>query len=79
MISGTPSSLFEELGLYYIGPVDGHNMDDLVAIMQGGCGWARDVGVEDGGGREEEDCVRGMRCGCGGWSVWGGGEEECEL
>lgn len=35
MISGTPSSLFEELGLYYIGPVDGHNMDDLVAILQG--------------------------------------------
>ncbi|KAG1670989.1 hypothetical protein FOA52_014379 [Chlamydomonas sp. UWO 241] len=33
MISGTPSTLFEELGLYYIGPVDGHNMDDLVAIL----------------------------------------------
>ncbi|KNA08069.1 hypothetical protein SOVF_166020 [Spinacia oleracea] len=33
MISGTGSSLFEELGLYYIGPVDGHNVDDLVAIL----------------------------------------------
>jgi hypothetical protein len=26
MISGTGSTLFEELGLYYIGPIDGHNM-----------------------------------------------------
>ena len=29
MISGSGSTLFEELGLYYIGPVDGHNIDDL--------------------------------------------------
>lgn len=34
MISGTGSSLFEELGLYYIGPVDGHNIDDLIAILK---------------------------------------------
>ncbi|KAK9161440.1 hypothetical protein Syun_007781 [Stephania yunnanensis] len=34
MISGSGSSLFEELGLYYIGPVDGHNIDDLVAILK---------------------------------------------
>lgn len=33
MISGTGSTLFEELGLYYIGPLDGHNMDDLVAVL----------------------------------------------
>ncbi|KAJ4805158.1 1-deoxy-D-xylulose 5-phosphate synthase [Rhynchospora pubera] len=33
MISGSRSTLFEELGLYYIGPVDGHNMDDLVTIL----------------------------------------------
>jgi deoxyxylulose-5-phosphate synthase len=26
MISGTGSTLFEELGLYYIGPIDGHNL-----------------------------------------------------
>ena len=31
-LNSTPS-LFEELGLYYIGPVDGHNIDDLVAIL----------------------------------------------
>ncbi|KAM1086770.1 hypothetical protein ACFX2H_012325 [Malus domestica] len=34
MISGTGSSLFEELGLYYIGPVDGHNIDDLISILK---------------------------------------------
>ncbi|KAL8171325.1 hypothetical protein V2J09_023129 [Rumex salicifolius] len=34
MISGSGSTLFEELGLYYIGPVDGHNVDDLVAILR---------------------------------------------
>ncbi|XP_023006420.1 probable 1-deoxy-D-xylulose-5-phosphate synthase, chloroplastic [Cucurbita maxima] len=34
MISGSGSTLFEELGLYYIGPVDGHNMDDLVSILK---------------------------------------------
>ncbi|KAJ1695307.1 hypothetical protein LUZ63_012005 [Rhynchospora breviuscula] len=33
MISGSRSTLFEELGLYYIGPVDGHNMDDLITIL----------------------------------------------
>uniref|UniRef100_A0A7N0UPY8 1-deoxy-D-xylulose-5-phosphate synthase n=1 Tax=Kalanchoe fedtschenkoi TaxID=63787 RepID=A0A7N0UPY8_KALFE len=34
MISGSGSTLFEELGLYYIGPVDGHNLDDLIAILK---------------------------------------------
>lgn len=34
MISGSGSTLFEELGLYYIGTVDGHNLEDLVAILQ---------------------------------------------
>ncbi|WKA03477.1 hypothetical protein VitviT2T_021584 [Vitis vinifera] len=34
MVSGSGSALFEELGLYYIGPVDGHNIDDLVAILK---------------------------------------------
>ncbi|RMZ52631.1 hypothetical protein APUTEX25_000750 [Auxenochlorella protothecoides] len=33
MISGTGSTLFEELGFYYIGPVDGHNMQDLVDVL----------------------------------------------
>lgn len=35
MISGTGSTLFEELGLYYIGPLDGHNLDDIVAVLNG--------------------------------------------
>ncbi|KAG0476848.1 hypothetical protein HPP92_013689 [Vanilla planifolia] len=34
MISGSGSTLFEELGLYYIGPVDGHNLDDLITILK---------------------------------------------
>jgi 1-deoxy-D-xylulose-5-phosphate synthase len=27
-------TLFEELGFYYVGPVDGHNMDTLVPVLQ---------------------------------------------
>lgn len=27
-------SLFEEMGFYYIGPVDGHNLDHLIPILQ---------------------------------------------
>nr|ATN96999.1 1-deoxy-D-xylulose-5-phosphate synthase 1 [Cestrum nocturnum] len=34
MISGSGSALFEELGLYYIGPVDGHSVDDLISILK---------------------------------------------
>ncbi|EFJ09706.1 hypothetical protein SELMODRAFT_427859 [Selaginella moellendorffii] len=34
MISGTGATFFEELGLYYIGPVDGHRIDDLIAILK---------------------------------------------
>ncbi|KAL1569699.1 1-deoxy-D-xylulose-5-phosphate synthase [Salvia divinorum] len=34
MLSASGSTLFEELGLYYIGPVDGHNIDDLVTIFE---------------------------------------------
>lgn len=35
MISGSGSTLFEELGLYYIGPIDGHNIDLIIAMLQG--------------------------------------------
>ncbi|KAL3535335.1 hypothetical protein ACH5RR_003796 [Cinchona calisaya] len=34
MVNGSGASLFEELGLYYIGPVDGHNIEDLVYIFK---------------------------------------------
>ncbi|CAK9159931.1 unnamed protein product [Ilex paraguariensis] len=34
MLSAPGSTLFEELGLYYIGPVDGHNIEDLVTIFE---------------------------------------------
>ncbi|KAK3008710.1 hypothetical protein RJ639_015394 [Escallonia herrerae] len=33
-LMGPPgSTLFEELGLYYIGPVDGHNIEDLLCVL----------------------------------------------
>nr|AEZ55866.1 chloroplast 1-deoxy-D-xylulose 5-phosphate synthase 2 [Mitragyna speciosa] len=34
VVNGSGASLFEELGLYYIGPVDGHNIEDLVYIFK---------------------------------------------
>ncbi|XP_024191917.1 probable 1-deoxy-D-xylulose-5-phosphate synthase 2, chloroplastic [Rosa chinensis] len=33
MVGGSGACLFEELGLQYIGPVDGHNVEDLVYIL----------------------------------------------
>lgn len=29
-----PSTLFEELGLNYIGPIDGHNIDELIEVLK---------------------------------------------
>lgn len=43
MISGSGSTLFEELGLYYIGPVDGHNLSDLIDVLNGV--WCLAIGV----------------------------------
>lgn len=34
MMGPLGSTLFEELGLYYIGPVDGHNLEDLICVLQ---------------------------------------------
>ncbi|KAK4787402.1 hypothetical protein SAY86_011235 [Trapa natans] len=34
LIGPPGSTLFEELGLYYIGPVDGHNIEDLISVLQ---------------------------------------------
>nr|KYP57437.1 hypothetical protein KK1_003699 [Cajanus cajan] len=34
MVGGAGACLFEELGLFYIGPVDGHDMEDLVHILK---------------------------------------------
>lgn len=34
-LMGPPgSTLFEELGLYYIGPVNGHKIEDLICVLQ---------------------------------------------
>ena len=32
-VGSARSTLFEELGFHYIGPVDGHNIDDLVTVL----------------------------------------------
>ncbi|MFC2950385.1 1-deoxy-D-xylulose-5-phosphate synthase [Marinicaulis aureus] len=32
MVSG--GTLFEELGFYYVGPIDGHNLDQLVPVLE---------------------------------------------
>ncbi|KAK3212514.1 hypothetical protein Dsin_017220 [Dipteronia sinensis] len=34
MMGPSGATLFEELGLYYIGPVDGHNLEDLICVLQ---------------------------------------------
>ncbi|XP_051151405.1 probable 1-deoxy-D-xylulose-5-phosphate synthase, chloroplastic isoform X2 [Andrographis paniculata] len=34
MLGPPGSTLFEELGLYYIGPVDGHNIEDLACVLR---------------------------------------------
>ncbi|KAL8166475.1 hypothetical protein V2J09_007974 [Rumex salicifolius] len=34
MMGPTGSTLFEELGLYYIGPIDGNNVEDLICVLQ---------------------------------------------
>ncbi len=30
----TGGTLFEELGFYYVGPVDGHNLDHLLPVLE---------------------------------------------
>jgi len=39
----TPGILFEEMGIDYIGPIDGHNLESLVEIMQRAKGLKRPV------------------------------------
>ncbi|KAI7731239.1 hypothetical protein M8C21_016702 [Ambrosia artemisiifolia] len=34
MVGGQGASMFEELGLYYVGPIDGHNLEDLVYVFE---------------------------------------------
>ena len=42
MITG--GTLFEELGFYYVGPIDGHNLDHLLPVLRN----VRDAGEPDG-------------------------------
>ncbi len=40
----TGGTLFEELGFYYVGPIDGHNLDHLIPVLEN----IRDAGQEPG-------------------------------
>jgi 1-deoxy-D-xylulose-5-phosphate synthase len=40
----TGGTLFEELGFYYVGPIDGHNLDHLLPVLQN----VRDAADDDG-------------------------------
>jgi 1-deoxy-D-xylulose-5-phosphate synthase len=35
----TGGTFFEELGFYYVGPIDGHDLDTLVPVLQNACGF----------------------------------------
>ena len=68
MISGTGSTLFEELGFYYIGPVDGHNLQDLVDVLTGAMRWAGRrqggrAGAQGGAGRGKKGLSVAPGCG----------------
>lgn len=39
----TPGLLFEELGLEYIGPIDGHNLEDLIETLESAKGLGKPV------------------------------------
>jgi len=36
----TGGTLFEELGFYYVGPVDGHNLDHLIPVLKNAHDWS---------------------------------------
>ena len=38
-----PATIFENMGMRYIGPVDGHNLDDLIAALHSAVGMKRPV------------------------------------
>jgi len=44
----TGGTLFEELGFYYIGPIDGHNLGHLLPVLRN----VRDLSENKGGGRD---------------------------
>ncbi|KAJ3709087.1 hypothetical protein LUZ61_012792 [Rhynchospora tenuis] len=33
LVGPAGATLFEELGMYYIGPIDGHNIDDMISVL----------------------------------------------
>jgi 1-deoxy-D-xylulose-5-phosphate synthase len=41
----TGGTLFEELGFYYVGPIDGHNLDHLLPVLQNVRDWDEEAPV----------------------------------
>ena len=49
----TGGTLFEELGIYYVGPIDGHNLDHLLPVLRNG--WVPD---ED---KQKQQCRNSLK------------------
>ena len=45
------STLFEDMGFTYLGPIDGHDLDRLVHVLD----WARELHVPGGGPCEDRE------------------------
>ena len=45
----TGGTLFEELGFYYVGPIDGHNLDHLLPVLRNVRDWGEKGGAEESG------------------------------
>ena len=54
----TGGTLFEELGFYYIGPLDGHNLDHLIPVLEN----VRDGAEQRAGADPRRDAERQGLC-----------------
>ncbi len=55
----TGGTLFEELGFFYVGPIDGHNLNDLIDVLQN----VRDTGQRPDAGACRHQEGQGVRAG----------------